>query len=269
MQTHQIEMFGADQLRDYLDSNNENRYLLLDVRQPEEYADTHIPGARLIPLPELEHRLHEIDPDREVLVYCRSGNRSMVAARFVVDSGLAPARIVNVVGGITAWSGNTLKGFPKLTVLAAASDERELLERIIDMERGAFQFYRTMSEKLPEGPFAKAVGLLVGMEQAHARSAYDLWKDRIGESLPPFEELFESAGGGLVEGGEDLQDVARRMVERPLDLAELALEIELRAYDLYRTAADLTRDVHEQRSFLLLAEQEKAHARLISRNWMG
>lgn len=54
--------------------------LLLDVRTPEEFAQGHLPGALNIPVDALEARLGEVPPEREVVVYCRSGRRSARAA---------------------------------------------------------------------------------------------------------------------------------------------------------------------------------------------
>lgn len=52
-----------------MDDHGEGDYTLLDVRQPKEYANTHIPGAKLIPLPELADRLDELDPGKPVVTY--------------------------------------------------------------------------------------------------------------------------------------------------------------------------------------------------------
>ena len=85
----------------------ENNYMILDVRTPEEFADKHIPGAINIPnetigteeIPEL--------PDKEqlILVYCRSGNRSKQASEKLVALGYT-----NIVefGGINDWPGETV-----------------------------------------------------------------------------------------------------------------------------------------------------------------
>ncbi|HXH73234.1 MAG TPA: rhodanese-like domain-containing protein [Mariprofundaceae bacterium] len=82
-------------------------FLFLDVRTPEEYAAGHIPGAKLIPLPELPHRLNEVPKDRQVYVYCHSGKRSARAATLLGGQGFT--NIENVVGGIVAWQG---AGYP-------------------------------------------------------------------------------------------------------------------------------------------------------------
>lgn len=75
--------------------------LLVDVREPGEFAQGHAPGARLIPLGQLSRRLSELPRDREVLFICRSGNRSGVATELARRAGLTQA--FNVRGGMVAW----------------------------------------------------------------------------------------------------------------------------------------------------------------------
>lgn len=74
--------------------------LLLDVRQPEEFREGHIPGSKLIPLSELNYRLKELPKDREIVCICRSGNRSGTAARKLVSAGF---KSYNMRGGMNAW----------------------------------------------------------------------------------------------------------------------------------------------------------------------
>lgn len=76
--------------------------LVLDVRQPEEYAEGHVPGSTLIPLGELPARLGEIPKDRPLHVICRVGGRSAQATAYLVANGY-DAR--NMVGGMLAWRG--------------------------------------------------------------------------------------------------------------------------------------------------------------------
>ncbi len=74
---------------------------LLDVRQPEEFRSGHIPGAKLSPLGELHTRLKELPKNQEIIVVCRSGNRSLSATRQLAGAGY---NVVNLRGGMTAWS---------------------------------------------------------------------------------------------------------------------------------------------------------------------
>ncbi len=79
--------------------------IVLDVREPAEYAFGHIANAVSIPLGELESRTHELDSDKEVFVICRTGNRSDFAAKNLTEKGFG--RVKNVVEGMTEWNGST------------------------------------------------------------------------------------------------------------------------------------------------------------------
>ena len=73
---------------------------VLDVRQPDEYEDGHVPGAVLVPLDQLEGRLDEIPRDQDLYVVCRSGGRSAAAVAALSGAGY---RATNVAGGTMAW----------------------------------------------------------------------------------------------------------------------------------------------------------------------
>ncbi|MBC8125508.1 MAG: rhodanese-like domain-containing protein [Candidatus Kapabacteria bacterium] len=77
--------------------------VLLDVRQPEEYAEKNIPNSILIPLGELPDRVEEIEEfrDKEIVVICRSGNRSGQACMFLTMNGFT--NTVNLKGGMLSW----------------------------------------------------------------------------------------------------------------------------------------------------------------------
>lgn len=77
--------------------------LILDVREPEEYAEANI-GAKLLPLGQIQSmQIDEIEDwkDKEVIIHCRSGKRSLTACLFLETMGFT--NTVNVEGGIIAW----------------------------------------------------------------------------------------------------------------------------------------------------------------------
>src|SRR5207302_9517765 len=80
---------------------------LLDVREAWEYQAGHVPGARLIPLAELEDRVSEVPRDRPILAICHSGQRSLAAAVYLQQLGYTS--VSNVDGGTAAW---IERGFP-------------------------------------------------------------------------------------------------------------------------------------------------------------
>lgn len=88
-----------------IDVDTLERYLsagapLIDVRQPDEYAAAHVPGARLMPMDELPELLDEIPMDVPVYVICQSGGRSHRVAQWLLAQGYEAS---NVAGGTVAW----------------------------------------------------------------------------------------------------------------------------------------------------------------------
>ncbi len=81
--------------------------VILDVRTEPEFREGHIEGAVNIPIDELEQRIGEMDKNDEYLVYCRTGNRSTIAAQILFERGYS--KVFNMAGGIEAW---TRAGFP-------------------------------------------------------------------------------------------------------------------------------------------------------------
>ena len=83
---------------------------ILDVREPHEYQICNL-GGHLIPLGELPRRVHELDSSREIVAHCRSGKRSAEAVDFLRKAGFR--KIVNLKGGILAWSDEVDASVPK------------------------------------------------------------------------------------------------------------------------------------------------------------
>lgn len=77
-----------------------NRPFLLDVRQPEEFREGHINGAKLIPLGELRQHMQELPRDKEIVCVCASGSRSSSAARQLASAGF---NVINMKGGMFVW----------------------------------------------------------------------------------------------------------------------------------------------------------------------
>jgi len=88
------------ELRRLLDAGHP--LVLLDVREPEEVALVRLDGAVHIPMGEIPGRLHELDPDADIVVYCHHGIRSANVAAFLLRRDFAS--VANLSGGIDAWS---------------------------------------------------------------------------------------------------------------------------------------------------------------------
>ncbi len=90
-----------------------DRLAIIDVREPHEWEIGNLgpQGARLIPLGELPERMDEIDPDEEIVLHCRSGGRSAQALELLRAHGYS--RLLNLKGGILAWSDTIDPSIPK------------------------------------------------------------------------------------------------------------------------------------------------------------
>jgi len=74
---------------------------ILDVRQPEEWNEFHVPDSTLIPLGELASRADELPKDQEIVVVCRSGNRSAQGRDILLGAGFT--QVTSMTGGLTQW----------------------------------------------------------------------------------------------------------------------------------------------------------------------
>lgn len=83
---------------------------ILDVRQPEEWNEYHVPGSTLIPLGELEARVKELPRDKQVVVVCRSGNRSATGRDILLRAGFP--QVTSLAGGLIQWRA---VGYPTVT----------------------------------------------------------------------------------------------------------------------------------------------------------
>ena len=99
-QAASYEQITQEEAKQIMDTTN--GYILLDTRTQEEYDQSHIPGALLIPHTEIADRAADELPDKDqvILVYCRSGNRSKQASEVLAELGYTN---VKEFGGINTW----------------------------------------------------------------------------------------------------------------------------------------------------------------------
>ncbi|MBI5053866.1 MAG: rhodanese-like domain-containing protein [Chloroflexi bacterium] len=83
---------------------------ILDVRTVEEWKEFHVPNSTLIPLDELPKRVAEVPRDKEVVVVCRSGNRSQAGRDILLNAGFT--KVTSMSGGLNEWRS---LGFPTVT----------------------------------------------------------------------------------------------------------------------------------------------------------
>ncbi len=109
-QSQQMQEITATELKERLDRGDDIQ--IVDVREPNEYAFARIPGSVHIPLGQILNRMNEIDPSRETVVHCKLGGRSARAIEALKRVGFQ-GNLLNLKGGITAWSNEVDPSVPK------------------------------------------------------------------------------------------------------------------------------------------------------------
>lgn len=105
-----MEEITATELKQRLERGDDLQ--IIDVRDQKEYDVARLENSKLIPLGQVVNRMNEIDPNRETVVHCKMGGRSARAVEALKAAGFR-GRLVNLKGGITAWSNEVDPSVPK------------------------------------------------------------------------------------------------------------------------------------------------------------
>lgn len=264
-----VREIWPEEFEKYIDDHSESEYVLVDVRQPEEYSDEHIPGAKLVPLGQIEARSDEIPSDRDVIFYCAAGSRSKIAALMISELSDRDSGLYSLKGGIKAWESRLLWDIPKVAHFEGLESYADYLLKAIDLEKGACLFYSSLAEKFTEHAFSGDLEPLAKAETAHARLIYGFMKKQ-NPHISDFDEIFSNARGDILEGGASFNDVMNKfgnLTKRDLCLhvMETALDIEYSAYDLYRVMSETVNEADAKDAFVSLAQAEKGHMKIITK----
>ncbi len=260
-----VQDISSDELRAYMAAHSEQEYVVVDVRQPEEYAAGHVPGAKHLPLPEIPLRSSELAElsGKTLFFYCRSGGRSARAAQMAAGT-LGIPKVHNLLGGISAWNGDQLPDFPKLKALNVGGSIDEILRSALELEKGAHRLYDSLVPYFKGTGSESVIEELARAEVGHGKVIYGALAKLAGQPEATFEQLFEELSGDLLENGVTFEESVTRArsigAQGSLALLEMALEIELMAYDLYKNLADRAEASDAKGVLLDLAQQEKRHA---------
>ena len=259
-----IENASAEAVRARLDAARPGEMTLLDVRMEPEYAEFHLPGARLVPLPDLPDRLGEIDRSKPVVVYCRSGKRSAAAAQILASAGFP--RVVNLLGGAMAWQGAAAVGPPDagLTLLSGNETPRAILRAALGMEAALGAFYKKQALAAEDGDAAATFTRLAVFEDRHLTHVHSLYDKETGQASD-LDALLAAAAPEL-EGGLPADDFLAQLGGEPAsaqEVLELAASVEAQAFDLYSRLAERAETPEAKAVYATLTQEEKAHLRAV------
>jgi rubrerythrin/rhodanese-related sulfurtransferase len=271
MDNLEFQTLTAGELREYINSRKEKDYLVIDVRQESEYELGHIPGARLMPLGEVEARLFSLPTDQDLIFYCHNGGRSQWAASLAGESEISEKTVYHLMGGILAWEDTTLPGFPEVQLFERDQEPEQMLKTAINLEKGAWRFYQHALQLFDENPVREVLEQLSIAEKGHAKLIYRFLQNFESESpLSPFDQYYQNLAGDILEGGLTLEDAGNRLetygTQSCTRFIEMALKIEYAAFDLYRVMADRTDNSEAREAFLAVAQAEKGHMRALVRS---
>jgi rhodanese-related sulfurtransferase/rubrerythrin len=251
-----IESISSERTNEIISSRELDHFQLVDVRQPGEYAKGHLPGARLIPLGELAERASELDEDKPVIVYCRSGVRSKTACQILTRLGVD--KVLNMEGGLTSYRGEQVEGNIEAGLeFFMDADFNSAYEMAFTMEAGLKNFYLVLADETEIEEERQTLTKLAQFEEGHMTRL----KIKFGEVY--FDPDLTVAEGGLdveemlVYFGEQLQSREK--------ILQLAMKLEAQAFDLYSRLAWKHRGEDTESFYRTMAADEHKHLILVSK----
>jgi rhodanese-related sulfurtransferase len=268
MDNLEFETLTSAEFKEYMQTNKEKNYLVIDVRQASEYEGGHIAGAKLMPLTEVETRLFTLPSNRDLIFYCANGGRSQWAASLAGEAEVCKKTVYHLMGGMQAWEGKTVPGYPKVKIFDQDLSLEKLLTTAMDLEKGAWRFYQYAIDKYGDDPIRLTLEQVSIAEKAHATLIYRFWK-KFQHDPPPFDRIYQRLEGEILEGGHNFEETCRHL-DAVQDhgcaaVIDLAMTIEYSAFELYRTVAERSENPEVQSTFLSIAQAEKAHMRALTR----
>lgn len=260
----EVKRLSPEELKEILERDEMGQFVLVDVRQPEEYRAGHIPGARLVPLGELEARHSELAKDKKIVTYCRSGHRSMGAAILLCGMGFKDVYAMD--GGMLNWDYEALTGLPegKPELFVEKGEVGDVLMIALKLEKGSQEFYVRAAEKVKSQKTIETFQMLAQIEEKHMERIYDRYEEVLGkDKLPAFNLLKQELSLEYMEGGIEINKALLRIEGREfrdeMEALEVALEKEYVSYDFYKRVAGMMADADTRALLHELAWEERKH----------
>ena len=262
-----VSSLDAEEARWFMAQRREGEYTLLDVRQPGEYEEEHLAGAKLMPLPGLSDTYQALDPEKPTIVLCAVGGRSRVAAQML--SGWGFKEVYNLSGGIKAFPGHKATGPQELNLDLVRGDETpaQIITLAYGMEKALQLFYETLQKQSPDRELQDLFGKLARVEVSHEQRLFEVY-GRVapgGQDLAAFES---STVPDTLEGGFNAAkflETNQAHLQTAPEVLDLAMMLETQALDLYLRFAQRSDQPQTKEILFTLAGEEKAHLASLGR----
>jgi rhodanese-related sulfurtransferase len=261
-----LKILYPDEAKEFINSREEGSYTLLDVRQPTEFEEGHLPGAMLVPLPELVDTLKNLNRDGTFVVYCAAGGRSRAAAQLMVHQGFQD--VYQMEGGVYAWEDPMATGPVEFHMKFIRGDEtpEEIIRLAYAMEEGVKRLHQSMKDRTVDPLLVSLLEKLIKAEEAHERALLTLVSDPVvSEGI---QKEVSATPIELMEGGIPIDHFMR---ENEAHLStihgylEIAMMIETQALDLYLQMAAAVADERSKHLLQRIGDEEKVHLSLLGR----
>jgi len=261
------EVMFPDDAEEFMSQHAEGTYTLLDVRQPTEYEDEHLPGAKLVPLPELVDSLEGLEVEKPIIVYCAVGGRSRMAAQLLVNQNFQ--KVFYLEGGMEGWEGPAAAGPREFHLQFVRGDEtpQEIIKLSYSMEVGLKTFHETARSRATDAELVELLGHLIRAEESHMRRLLEVsskW-EMDPKEVKAFQEKLESV---VMEGGIDIEEFLAKndsFLQTFTGVIDVAMMVETQALDLYLRMASASSNVATKEVLFHIAEEEKGHLRALGR----
>ena len=262
-----VKSISPDEVRNIIKVKSTNEYCLIDVRQPGEYEQGHIPGARLIPLAELQSNLDKIRFDRMTIVYCRSGNRSRSGVGILNGAGLEG--VYNMEGGILAYNGLVAAGPPEAGVFCFPENmaPEQLIAMAWYIEDGSQRYFDAITDATQDQDIKNIFASLINHKIVHKKSLSQLFQkisgQTVGDDFPI--SVLQRPPHKVMAGCISVPEAVNWSKDKGItDILELLMSLEANTFDLFlklgrQVASDRARSV-----FIKLSEEEAHHLEQLS-----
>jgi rhodanese-related sulfurtransferase/rubrerythrin len=256
-----VNSMDAEEAKKYMAKHRQDEYTILDVRQPWEYEDSHLPGAKLMPLPQLPDNYKELDPEKPTIVHCAIGGRSRVAAQML--SGWGFKEVYNLAGGIKAFEGPKATGPRELNLSLVRGDETpvEIIALAYGMEKALQLFYETLQGESQDQELRALFQQLARVEVKHEDRLFAAYRQAAADAQG--RESFEATiVPQTLEGGFDAQEFLeanRDHLKTVPEVLDLAMMLETQALDLYLRFTERCEQAATREVLYTLAGEERDH----------
>lgn len=255
-----VKLITSTEAQEYCRATAIETYQLIDVRQPGEYQNGHIPGAKLAPLGELVSGQVELNKSKPVIVYCHSGGRSAAAAGWLVEQGFE--KVLDIRGGFSSWNGLAAQGPVEmnLNLIKDSAEFPDAFSMAYTMEDGLQRFYLKLAPKMEDPKLAEILNRMASFEDHH--------KENLKLKATNPDDLKIDEDNQLMEGGfyvDQLVEQVAGRIDSMEQLFSLSLAIEAQAYDFYTRLSGHSKNQEVKALFLEMADEEKGHLNLLSK----